>query len=92
MKVQEKDIANHDAVVGVRELALSTAAASALRAVVRIGIAEELGDRPRPTAELARALGANAEVLGRLLRALALHGLFAETGAGHVHTPTSQLL
>lgn len=92
MTVQEKDIVDHDAVVGVRELALSAAAASALRAAVRIGIAEKLGDEPRTTAELAQALGVDAEVLGRLLRALAQHGVFAETSVGHVHTPTSRLL
>jgi C-methyltransferase len=92
MTVQEKDIADHDAVIGVRELALSAAGASALRAAVRIGIAEELGDEPTPTADLARALKVNAEVLGRLLRALAQVGVFAETPRGHVHTPTSRLL
>jgi C-methyltransferase len=92
MTIQEKDIADHGAVIGVRELALNAAGAAALRAAVRIGIAEELGDQPRTTEELARSLDVSPEMLGRLLRALAQHGVFAETGAGHVHTPTSRLL
>ena len=92
MTVQERDIADHDAVIGVRELALGAAGASALRAAVRIGIADELGDQPMTTEELARALKVNAEILGRLLRALAQNGVFSETWEGHVHTPTSRLL
>lgn len=92
MTIQEQDIPNHDAVIGVRELALSAAGASALRAAVRIGIAEALGDQPIRTADLAEALKVNAEVLGRLFRALAQFGVFAETPAGHVHTDTSRLL
>lgn len=92
MRIENKDVADHGAVIGVRELALSAAAASALRAAVRIGIAEELGESPITTYELARALDVNGEVLGRLLRALAQHGVFAETSAGHVHTPLSRLL
>ncbi|MFI0372124.1 methyltransferase [Actinomadura sp. 1N219] len=92
MTIQEKDIADHDAVIGVRELALSAAGASALRAAVRLGIAEEIGDRPVPTEELARALKVDAEVLGRLMRALAQHGVFTPAPEGHAHTSTSRLL
>jgi C-methyltransferase len=92
MTVQERDITDHDAVIGVRELALGAAGPAALRAAVRIGIADELGEQPMTTAELARALKVNAETLGRLLRALAQHGVFAQTPAGHVHTTTSRLL
>lgn len=92
MTVQESDIADHDAVIGVRELALGAAGPAALRAAVRIGIADELGDQPMTTTELARAVKVNQVTLGRLLRALAQYGVFAETPAGHVHTATSRLL
>lgn len=92
MTTQESDIADHAAVIGVRELALGAAGAAALRAAVYIDIAEELGDQPRTTGELARALEVNAETLGRLLRTLAQHGVFVETPAGHMHTPRSRLL
>ena len=92
MTIQETDIANHEAVIGVRELALASAGAEALRAAVRIGLAEALGDEPATTSELADKLGVNPEALGRLLRALAQHGVFEPTPQGHVHTPTSRLL
>jgi len=92
MTVQETDIANHEAVIAVRELALAAAGAAALRSAVRIGIADELGDQPMATQALAQALKVNAGTLARLLRALAQHGIFAESSAGHVHTATSRLL
>ncbi|QNP74681.1 methyltransferase [Streptomyces roseirectus] len=92
MTIQEKDITDHGAVIGVRELALSAAGAAALRAAVRIGVAEALGDRPRTPAELAAAIGADTEMLGRLLRALAQHGVFTQTEEGYAHTATSRLL
>ncbi|GAB2769502.1 methyltransferase [Streptomyces daliensis] len=92
MTIQEKDITDHGAIIGVRELALSAAGAAALRAAVRIGVAEELGDQPRTPGELAAAIGVDTEMLGRLLRALAQHGVFAETAGGYAHTATSRLL
>jgi C-methyltransferase len=92
MGIQEQDIADHDAVIDVRELALAAAGAAALRAAVRIGIAEEIGDRPVATEDLAGALKVNPEVLARLLRALAQYGVFVETTTGHVHSRTSRLL
>ncbi|HEY8984332.1 MAG TPA: methyltransferase [Streptomyces sp.] len=92
MTIQEKDITDHGAIIGVRELALSAAGAAALRAAVRIGVAEKLGDRPRTPEELATALKVDAEMLGRLLRALAQHGVFTETPGGYAHTATSKLL
>ncbi|WP_416971105.1 methyltransferase [Streptomyces sp. 4F14] len=92
MTIQEKDITDHGAIIGVRELALSAAGAAALRAAVRIGVAEKLGDQPRTPAELAAALGVDTEMLGRLLRALAQHGVFTQTGDGYAHTATSRLL
>ncbi|WP_242904531.1 methyltransferase [Actinomadura terrae] len=92
MTIQEKDIADHGAVIGVRELALNAAGAAALRAAVRIGVAEVLEDDPRSPADLAKALNVNAEMLARLLRALTQHGVFVETAQGYAHTSTSRLL
>ncbi|WP_290062363.1 methyltransferase [Amycolatopsis solani] len=92
MTIQEEDIPGHDAVIGVRELALGAAGASALRAAARIGVAEALGSRPRTAADLAGELGVDPEVLGRVLRALEQYGVFARTPEGYVHTPSSRLL
>jgi hypothetical protein len=50
--------------------------AQALGAVARLGVADHLAHGPRTSAELARAVGANADSLGRTMRALAGVGLF----------------
>jgi hypothetical protein len=50
----------------------------ALAVVSQLGVADALAGGPRPTAELARKVGADPETLYRLLRALASDGVFAE--------------
>lgn len=47
-----------------------------------LGIADVLADGPRPVDELAREVGADPDVLRRILRALASEGVFAETAPG----------
>lgn len=75
------------------ELALGAARAGAVRAAVTLGLPDALGDTPAPVADLAAAVGADPDALGRLLRSLASHGVFAEQGTEHyVHTPTSLVL
>lgn len=81
-----------EAVTSLRDLAMSAAAAAALRAAVRLGIAEVIDDRPVDTEKIADALGVQAPLLERLLRTLKYYGVFAPTENGHVHTPISRLL
>ena len=50
--------------------------------VADLGIAESLRDGPRSVEELARDAGVNADVLHRLLRALASDGVFEEQAPG----------
>lgn len=69
----------HDLVLG---LALSYLSARALHVAAELGIADLLRDGPRSVAELASRTGAHAPALGRLLRALAGHGIFAEEAPG----------
>ncbi|MGW4382175.1 methyltransferase [Kitasatospora sp. NPDC004531] len=76
----------------LRELALAAAAPASLRAAIRIGLADALGEQPVPVADLAARLGVNAEVLGRLLGNLRCYGVFDEVAGGVVHTDTSRLL
>lgn len=76
----------------LRDLSLASAAPAALRAAIRIGLADALGDTPVPVADLAASLRVDAAVLLRLLRNLRCYGVFDETDGGVVHTPTSQLL
>ncbi|MGA4876171.1 methyltransferase [Streptomyces lydicamycinicus] len=81
------------AVRHLRELALSAACAAAVRAAARLGVADALGDEPTGAPALADAVGADAQALARLLRALAAHGIFAELPDGRFqHTDTSRLL
>lgn len=56
--------------------------ARALQVMATLGLADRLGDEPRPVEELARACGVDAGALARLLRFLALHGVLEDCGGG----------
>jgi hypothetical protein len=60
--------------------------------VADVGVADALGDRTATAAELAAVTGLNADALGRVLRLLSTHGVFAAQAGGYVHTPASLLL
>ena len=61
--------------------------------VVDLGIPDALAAGPRPVDQLAAQVGADAETLHRLLRALASEGVFAEEEPGLFrHTEASELL
>jgi len=64
----------------------------ALHAVTEIGVADALGDTPQPTASLAKAVAADAGALDRVLRLLALYGVFEYTSGVVGHTLLSRLL
>jgi hypothetical protein len=65
----------------------------ALALVADLGVADALADGPRPVAELAQQFDADADTLGRLLRALASEGIFAEQEPGVFrNTDASELL
>jgi hypothetical protein len=57
-------------------------ATRALGIVAELGVARALAGGPRPVAQLADEVGADADMLHRLLRALASDGVFAEDAAG----------
>jgi hypothetical protein len=65
----------------------------ALALAADLGVAEALADGPRPVTELAREIGADADALRRILRALADEGVFAEEEPGVFrNTEASELL
>jgi O-methyltransferase domain len=65
----------------------------ALALVAELGIAEALAGGPRSSTELAREVGADADTLHRLLRALASDGVFSEHEPGVFgNTEASELL
>jgi hypothetical protein len=68
-------------------------ATKALAIVVDLGIADALAGGPRAVHELAEDVGADPDTLGRILRALASDGVFAEDQpAVFGHTEASELL
>lgn len=64
----------------------------ALHAVAELGVADALGDTPQPTASLAKTIGADAGALDRVLRLLALYGIFDCDDGVVGHTVPSRLL
>lgn len=63
-----------------------------LHVVADLGVADALNDTPRTAADLAAAVGAHPDALGRVLRLLATHGVFEERGDTFCHSPASRLL
>lgn len=63
-----------------------------LHVVAELGVADHLGDAPMTAEALARDTGCDAHSLARMLRLLAVAGLFEETAAGWAHTELSRLL
>ncbi|MET9102115.1 methyltransferase [Streptomyces antibioticus] len=77
----------------LRELAFGAAAAAALRAAARLGVADALGERPTTVDDLAAAVKTEPRQLRRLLRALSCYGVFTERPDGtFAHTDVSRLL
>ena len=76
----------------ITELTLGHLAPRCLHVIAEFGVADALGDEPASAGELAARTGINADALGRALRLLAAHGVFAHGAEGYAHTPASRLL
>ena len=63
-----------------------------LQLIAALGVADQIGEEPVSTEELAARLHVHAEALDRTLSLLASHGIFARGSRGYTHTATSQLL
>jgi hypothetical protein len=63
-----------------------------LHVVADLGVADALDDTPLTAADLAEAVGAHPDALGRSLRLLAAHGVFEVEGETFRHSPASRLL
>ena len=75
------------------QLATGYILSAALQTAVKIDVAAHLANGPRSVSELAAATNTNEDALYRLLRALAMAGIFQETeGRRFAHTPASELL
>ncbi|WP_280382819.1 methyltransferase [Nocardia wallacei] len=65
----------------------------AVHAAAALGVADALAAGPRTRGELARAVGADEDALGRLLRLLASYGIFARRRDGrYALTPAARAL
>ncbi len=63
-----------------------------LHVVADLGVADALDEKPRTTTDLAADVDAHPDALGRVLRLLAAHDIFALQGETVRHTPASRLL
>jgi hypothetical protein len=64
----------------------------ALHAVADLAVADALSDTPQPASSLAKATAADPGALDRVLRLLALYGVFEYMDGIVAHTPTSRML
>lgn len=63
-----------------------------LHVVADLGVADVLDERPRTATELAAAINANPDALGRVLHLLSAHGVFEADSGAFRHSPASRLL
>lgn len=91
MQTQEQQ-AQANPVQMLLDLAGAYAVPRCLHVAADLGVADALGEVPRSSAELARDVSADPDALGRILRLLAGHGIFAIQGEAFTHTPASRLL
>lgn len=81
-----------NAVESLLQLSAGYYVSRALHAVADLGVADALDETPLTAASLATATGADAGALDRVLRLLALYGIFAYIDGAVAHTPTSLML
>ncbi|WTW98627.1 methyltransferase [Streptomycetaceae bacterium NBC_01309] len=83
----------HDAGMRLREVAFGAVSAAAVRAALRLELADALDDDPQTAEELASRLAVEPSALRRLLRALVANGIFTEEPDGRfAHNDSSRLL
>src|SRR5215469_5028291 len=63
-----------------------------LHVAAELGVPDVLGEEPQTAEALAASLGVQAQPLGRVLRCLANHGVFAMEGERFAHNGASRLL
>jgi C-methyltransferase len=84
---------NTAAVRRLEELAFGAGIAAMVQTAAKLGLPDAIDAEPRPLEELAAAVNADPYPLGRLMRALTTHEVFAEVAPGrYAHTDVSRLL
>ncbi len=64
----------------------------AVHVLAELKVADALGDSAQPATELAKAVGADADALSRVLRLASAHGVFAQDGDKFGHSAASRML
>ncbi len=64
----------------------------AVHVLAELKVADGLGDSAQPATELAKAVGADADALSRVLRLASAHGVFAQDGDKFGHSAASRML
>ena len=76
----------------VWRLANAGFAARCLQVVAELGVADRIDEAPVPVAALASSCAVDIDALDRILRLLAVHGVFVRDADRYGHTPASRLL
>ena len=67
-------------------------AARCLQVVAELGVADRIDEAPVPVAALASSCAVDVGALNRIMRLLAVHGVFGRDADRYGHTPASRLL
>ena len=76
----------------IREMSAGYFVPRCLHVVADLAVADVLDETPRTAADLAAAVGAHPDALGRVLRLLAAYGVFESQDDKFRHSPASRLL
>lgn len=76
----------------LRQIAAGYCLSRGLHVVANLAVADNLDEAPRTAADLAVAVGAHPEALGRVLRLLSAHGVFDSCDGKFRHSPASRML
>jgi len=76
----------------LQQIARGYSLSRCLHVVADLGVADVLDETPRTAAELAAAVGAHPDALGRVLHLLSAYGVFVSQGETFRHSSTSRLL
>ena len=76
----------------IRNMAGGYCLSRSLHVLAELNVADVLGDSPQTAAELAKAVGADADALSRVLRLASAHGVFEQQGDTFRHSPASRML
>ncbi len=67
--------------------AMGHAVPRCLHVVAELGVADVIGDNTETPNAIAKAVGANADALARVLRLLSAHGIFEMRDVRFAHSP-----